>query len=99
MEKYAIWKNHKVIGHIELTEEQKEQLNGTRGIDVYFGFDDKLKLEMYEKTVYTAKNYKVVACFGKPTPLYKVIDTNGHVVKESKNQVEATMWISRQNKH
>lgn len=98
MEKYAIWKNHKVIGYIELTEEQKEQLNGTRGIDVYFGFDDKLKPEMYEKTVYTAKNYKVVACFGKPTPLYKVIDTNGDVVKEFKNQVEATMWVSRQNK-
>lgn len=98
MEKYAIWKSHKVIGYIELTNEQKEQLNGTRGIDVYFGFDDKLKPEMYEKTVYIAKNYKVIACFGNPTPLYKVIDTDGRVVKEFNNQVEATMWISRQNK-
>lgn len=51
-----------------------------------------------EKVVYTAKNYKVIACFGNPTPLYKVIDTDGHVVKEFKNQVEVTMWISRQNK-
>lgn len=99
MKKYAIWKNHKVIGYIELTEEQKEQLNGTHGIDVYFGFDDKLKPEIYEKTVYTAKNYKVVACYGKPTPLYKVIDSSGNIIKECKSQVEATMWISRQNKH
>lgn len=98
MEKYAIWKNHKVIGYIDLTNEQKEQLNGTHGIDVYFGFDDRLKPEMYEKTVYTAKNHKVVACFRKPTPLYKVIDAEGHVVKEFKSQVEATMWVSRQNR-
>lgn len=99
MEKYAIWKNHRVIGYIELTEEQKEQLNGTRGINVYFGFDYELKPEMYEKAVYTAKNYKVIAYYGNPTPLYKVIDTDEHVVKEFKSQVEATMWVSRQNKH
>ncbi|MFG6378278.1 MAG: hypothetical protein K1W19_08195 [Lachnospiraceae bacterium] len=36
LEKYAIWKDHKIIGYVELTEEQKESLNGTKGIDVYF---------------------------------------------------------------
>lgn len=47
MEKYAIWKNHEVIGYIELTEEQKEKLNETHGIDVYFGFDKATKPEKY----------------------------------------------------
>lgn len=36
LEKYAVWKNHKIIGYAELTEEQKETLNGIKGIDVYF---------------------------------------------------------------
>lgn len=27
MEKCAIWKDHKVVGYIELTEEQKKTLN------------------------------------------------------------------------
>ena len=31
MKKYAIWKNHKVIGYIELTEEQRQLLNGIPG--------------------------------------------------------------------
>lgn len=47
MRKYAIWKNHEVIGYIELTEEQKETLNGTHGIDVYFGFDKMTEPERY----------------------------------------------------
>ena len=37
LEKYAIWKDYKIIGYVELTEEQKEALNATKGIDVYFG--------------------------------------------------------------
>lgn len=72
-----------------------------RWIKAIYGIEVEAKqdLKTEEKTAYTAKNYKVVCCFGKPTPLYKVIDTEGHVVKEFKSQVEATMWISRQNKH
>ncbi len=47
MELFAIWKDHKVIGYIELTEEQRQILNGTSGIDVYFGYDRLIKPEMY----------------------------------------------------
>ena len=50
MERYAIWKNHEVIGYIELTKQQKEQLNGTHGIDVYFGFDQVTKPEKYQQS-------------------------------------------------
>lgn len=50
MEKYAIWKNHEVIGYIELTDEQKEHLNGIPGIDVYFGFDKVTKPERYQQS-------------------------------------------------
>ena len=47
MTKFAIWKDHKVIGYIDLTEAQRQKLNGTSGIDVYFGFDRITKPEMY----------------------------------------------------
>ena len=85
-------------GYIEMTEEQKETINGMHDIGIYIGYDEVLKPEMYEKQVYKAKDYKVVACTGKPTPLYKIIDTDGNIVKECKSQVEATMWVSRQSK-
>lgn len=49
MKKYAIWKNHKVIGYIELTEEQRQLLNGIPGIGVYFGFDKVTQPEKYVK--------------------------------------------------
>lgn len=41
MEEFAVWKNHKAIGHIELTEEQRQALNNISGIDVYFGNDER----------------------------------------------------------
>ena len=47
MKTYAIWKDKKVIGYIELTEQQKELLNGVQGIGVYFGFDNKTNPEKY----------------------------------------------------
>ena len=47
MKKFAIWKNHVVIGYIELTEEQAHELNGIKGIDVYFGFDKEISSEKY----------------------------------------------------
>lgn len=49
MKRYAIWKNHKVIGYIELTEEQRQLLNGIPGIGVYFGFDKVTQPEKYVK--------------------------------------------------
>lgn len=48
MDKYAIWKNHKVIGYIEMTEEQKEVINGIHGIGIYIGYDEVLKPGLYE---------------------------------------------------
>lgn len=49
MKKYAIWKDHKVVGYIELTEEQKETLNKIPGIGVYFGFDRVTQSDRYEE--------------------------------------------------
>lgn len=45
--KCAIWKDHKVVGYIDLTEEQKRILNKVPGIGVYFGFDRTTRPEKY----------------------------------------------------
>lgn len=50
MIKFAIWKDHKVIRYIDLTEEQRQTLNGTQGIDVYFGYDRFLRPDLYNDT-------------------------------------------------
>lgn len=50
MKKFAIWKDHKVIGYIDLTEDQRQTLNGTSGIDVYFGYDRVLRPDLYNDT-------------------------------------------------
>lgn len=50
MIKFAIWKDHKVIGYIDLTEEQRQTLNGTHGIDVYFGYDRVTRPDLYNDT-------------------------------------------------
>lgn len=49
MKKFAIWKDHKVVGYIELTEEQKDTLNKIPNINVYFGFDEITAPEKYGK--------------------------------------------------
>lgn len=36
LEKYPVWKGHKIIGYVELTEEQKEALNSIEEIGVCF---------------------------------------------------------------
>lgn len=67
MKKYAIWKNHKVIGYIELTEigyielteEQRQLLNGISGIGVCFGFDKTTQLDKYAKN-FTKKYEKTL---------------------------------------
>ena len=35
MKKYAIWKDHKVIGYVDMPEESAKQLNGIKGIGIY----------------------------------------------------------------
>lgn len=49
IQKMAIWQNHKVIGYIDITETQRQILNGIHGIGVYIGYDPVTKPEMYEK--------------------------------------------------
>lgn len=78
MEKYAIWKNHKVIGYIELTEKQKEQLNGIHGINVYFGFDRVTNPERYinhDKETEERINKEIDTC----GMAYKIRDKEGNV--------------------
>lgn len=48
MEKFAIWKNHEVIGYIELTKEQAKTLNNIKEIEVFFGFDKVTNPENYK---------------------------------------------------
>jgi hypothetical protein len=50
MEKCAIWKDHKVVGYIDLTEEQKGILNKIPGIGVYFGFDRTTRPDKYAES-------------------------------------------------
>lgn len=51
MKKFAIWKDKQVIGYIELTEEQKNELNKIKDIGVYFGFDRTTNPEKYCKHI------------------------------------------------
>ena len=48
MKTYAIWKNHAVIGYIDLTEQQADTLNRTQN-DMYFGFDKVTNPEKYKE--------------------------------------------------
>jgi len=47
MKTYAIWHAHNVVGYINLTPEQAEQLNSIPSIGVYFGYDEKTNPERY----------------------------------------------------
>lgn len=47
MKTYAIWQDKKVIGYIDLTEEQRDRLNSIHGIGIYIGFDFKTNPEKY----------------------------------------------------
>lgn len=48
MKKYAIWKDYKVIGYVDMPEESAKQLNGTKDIGIYLGFDKTTAPEKYE---------------------------------------------------
>lgn len=48
MKTYAIWKDHKVIGYIDLSEDQASILNKNKETGLYFGFDKITNPEHYE---------------------------------------------------
>lgn len=49
LKKMAIWKNHVVIGYVEMTQEVADALNNISGIGVYIGFDPITAPERYEE--------------------------------------------------
>ena len=64
LNKYAIWKDHKVIDYIFLTEEQRQKINSIPDLGVYIGFDRVIKPEMYvdkdqcnQNEIVISKNY------------------------------------------
>lgn len=48
MKTFAIWKDRKVIGYIDLTEKQANILNNNRNMGLYFGFDKVTNPEKYK---------------------------------------------------
>ena len=50
MKTYAIWKDKKVIGYIQLTSEQASKLNSIKDIGLYFGFDQITNPEKYNES-------------------------------------------------
>lgn len=47
LKKYAIWRNHKVIGHCEITIKAAEKANKANNAEFYFGFDEVICPEKY----------------------------------------------------
>lgn len=43
----AVWKDHNVIGYVQLTTEQADSFNRMKGLGVYFGFDQATAPEKY----------------------------------------------------
>lgn len=48
VKKFAIWRNHKVIGYCEITEEARQKNNGASNAEFYIGYDPVTKPEMYK---------------------------------------------------
>lgn len=48
VKKFAIWRNHKVIGYCELTENARQKNNGASNAVFYIGFDPITKPEKYK---------------------------------------------------
>lgn len=46
--KFAIWRNHKVIGYCEITEKARQRNNGATNAEFYIGYDPVTKPEMYK---------------------------------------------------
>lgn len=47
VEKFAIWRNHKVIGYCEITKKAAEKANAANNAVFYFGFDEVTRPEKY----------------------------------------------------
>ena len=47
MNKYAIWKDHKVIDYIELTNQQRQTINSIPDLGIYIGYDAATNPELY----------------------------------------------------
>ena len=47
LKKYAIWRNHKVIGYCELDEKTAQKANKANNCTFYFGFDKTTNPERY----------------------------------------------------
>lgn len=45
LERFAIWRNHKVIGYCEITESARQKNNGASNAEFYIGFDSVTKPE------------------------------------------------------
>lgn len=45
-ERYAIWRNHKVIGHCDLTKYAAKKANDAANAELYFGLDKKPRQDM-----------------------------------------------------
>ena len=48
VKKYAIWRNHKVIGYCEITKKARQKNNGASNAEFYIGYDPMTKPEMYK---------------------------------------------------
>lgn len=48
VKKFAIWRDHKVIGYCEITEKARQKNNGASNAEFYIGFDPITKPENYK---------------------------------------------------
>lgn len=51
LEKFAIWKDHKVIGYCEITRKAAEKANAANNAIFYFGFDEVTRPEKYREGI------------------------------------------------
>lgn len=70
MKKYAIWKDKKVVGYIEMTEEQRNIINSIQDIGIYIGFDKATRPEMYCKYDGTEENFECTEHDCESCPVY-----------------------------
>lgn len=47
LEKFAVWRNHKVIGYCEITRKAADKANAAQNAVFYFGFDETTRKEKY----------------------------------------------------
>ena len=55
VEKFAIWRNHKVVGYCEITEKARQKNNGANNAIFYIGHDAVTNPEKYNTETEAAK--------------------------------------------